>query len=50
MNIDATELPLPLPVILERCGLTAQALARSIVEDVTALDGGEALLDVEQPR
>jgi 1-deoxy-D-xylulose-5-phosphate synthase len=37
-------------VILERCGLTAQALARSIVEDVTALDGGGALLDVEQPR
>ena len=36
-------------VILERCGLTAQALARSIVEDVTALDGGGALLDVEQP-
>jgi 1-deoxy-D-xylulose-5-phosphate synthase len=32
--------------ILERCGLTAQALARSIVEDVTALDGGEPLLDV----
>ncbi len=36
-------------VILERCGLTAQALARSIVEDVTALDAGGALLDVEQP-
>ncbi len=37
-------------VILERCGLTAQALARSSVEDVTALDAGGALLDVEQPR
>ena len=27
--------------ILERIGLTAQALARGIVEDVTALDRGE---------
>jgi 1-deoxy-D-xylulose-5-phosphate synthase len=34
-------------VILDRIGLTAQALARSIVEDVTALDAGEALLHVE---
>ena len=31
-------------VILERIGLTAQALARGIVEDVTALDAGESLL------
>ena len=30
--------------ILERIGLTAQALARGIVEDVTALDAGESLL------
>jgi 1-deoxy-D-xylulose-5-phosphate synthase len=35
--------------ILEQVGLTGQALARSIVEDVTALDGG-ALLEVEQRR
>jgi 1-deoxy-D-xylulose-5-phosphate synthase len=34
-------------VILERVGLTAQTLARSIVEDVTALDAGESLLHVE---
>ena len=34
-------------VILERIGLTAQTLARSIVEDVTALDAGESLLHVE---
>jgi 1-deoxy-D-xylulose-5-phosphate synthase len=34
-------------VILERIGLTAQAIARSIVEDVTALDRGESLLHVE---
>jgi 1-deoxy-D-xylulose-5-phosphate synthase len=33
--------------ILERIGLTAQTLARSIVEDVTALDQGESLLPVE---
>jgi 1-deoxy-D-xylulose-5-phosphate synthase len=33
--------------ILERIGLTAQTLARSIVEDVTALDSGESLLPVE---
>ena len=30
--------------ILEHVGLTAQTLARSIVEDVTALDGGESLV------
>jgi 1-deoxy-D-xylulose-5-phosphate synthase len=30
--------------ILEQIGLTAQTLARSIVEDVTALDGGESLV------
>ena len=34
-------------VILERIGLTAQALARSIVEDVTALDSGETLVPVD---
>jgi 1-deoxy-D-xylulose-5-phosphate synthase len=34
-------------VILDRIGLTAQGLARSIVEDVTALDAGESLLRVE---
>ncbi len=33
--------------ILERCGLTAQALALSIVEDVTALDRGQSLLNVD---
>jgi 1-deoxy-D-xylulose-5-phosphate synthase len=33
--------------ILDEIGLSAQALARSIVEDVTALQGGEALLPVE---
>jgi 1-deoxy-D-xylulose-5-phosphate synthase len=33
--------------ILERCGLTAQSIARSIVEDVTALDHGESLVDVD---
>jgi len=35
--------------ILEDIGLTAQSIARSIVEDVTALDRGEALLDVDDP-
>jgi 1-deoxy-D-xylulose-5-phosphate synthase len=34
-------------VLLERMGLTAQTLARRIVEDVTALDSGDALLHVE---
>ena len=34
-------------VLLERIGLTAQPLARSIVEDVTALDRGETLLPVD---
>jgi 1-deoxy-D-xylulose-5-phosphate synthase len=33
--------------ILERIGLTAQALARQIVEDVTALDAGHSLVDVD---
>ena len=33
--------------ILERIGLTAQALARGIVEDVTALDAGHALVDID---
>jgi 1-deoxy-D-xylulose-5-phosphate synthase len=36
--------------ILDEIGLTAQKLARSIVEDVTALDNGEAPLEVEQPE
>ncbi len=34
-------------VVLDRAGLSAQTLARSIVEDVTALDAGESLLHVE---
>jgi 1-deoxy-D-xylulose-5-phosphate synthase len=34
--------------ILDEIGLTAQKLARSIVEDVTALDDGETVLEVEQ--
>jgi 1-deoxy-D-xylulose-5-phosphate synthase len=34
-------------VILDRTGLTAQHLARSIVEDVTSLDRGDSLLPVE---
>jgi 1-deoxy-D-xylulose-5-phosphate synthase len=34
-------------VILERVGLTAQTLARSIVEDITALDHGKNLIPVE---
>ena len=33
--------------ILEDVGLTAQALARGIVEDMTALDRGDALVEVE---
>ena len=33
--------------ILEQIGLTPQALARSIVEDVTALDSGETLVHVD---
>jgi 1-deoxy-D-xylulose-5-phosphate synthase len=33
--------------ILERVGLTAQTLARRIVEDVTALDAGHALVDID---
>ncbi len=33
--------------ILEKIGLTAQALARSIVEDVTALDAGHSLIDID---
>jgi 1-deoxy-D-xylulose-5-phosphate synthase len=37
-------------VILERIGLTSQTLARSIIEDVTALDAGATLLDVDAPR
>jgi 1-deoxy-D-xylulose-5-phosphate synthase len=35
-------------VILERVGLDAQTLARSVVEDVTALDGGRSLVDVDR--
>ena len=34
--------------ILDEIGLSAQKLARSIVEDVTSLDKGQALLEVEQ--
>ena len=33
--------------ILEQIGLTPQAIARSIVEDVTALDRGENLIEVD---
>ncbi|MCW2784300.1 MAG: 1-deoxy-D-xylulose-5-phosphate synthase [Marmoricola sp.] len=33
--------------ILEQIGLTAQALARRIVEDVTALDAGHSLVDID---
>jgi 1-deoxy-D-xylulose-5-phosphate synthase len=33
--------------ILERVGLTAQSLARRIVEDVTALDAGHSLVDID---
>ncbi len=33
--------------ILERCGLTAQSIARRIVEDVTALDHGGSLVEVD---
>jgi 1-deoxy-D-xylulose-5-phosphate synthase len=33
--------------ILEQVGLTAQSIARSIVEDVTSLDRGESLLQVD---
>jgi 1-deoxy-D-xylulose-5-phosphate synthase len=33
--------------ILERFGLTAQSLARRIVEDVTALDAGQSLVDID---
>ena len=33
--------------ILERVGLTAQPLARRIVEDVTALDSGRSLVDID---
>ncbi|WP_205472606.1 1-deoxy-D-xylulose-5-phosphate synthase [Nocardioides sp. SYSU D00038] len=36
--------------ILERIGLTAQALARGIVEDVTALSEGRAPVDADQSR
>ena len=33
--------------ILERIGLTAQSLARSIVEDMAAVDSGQPLVDVD---
>ncbi|QCX27276.1 1-deoxy-D-xylulose-5-phosphate synthase [Nocardioides jishulii] len=36
------------PVILTRCGLDAQSLARSIVEDITATEAGQPLVDVTQ--
>ena len=35
--------------ILDRIGLTAQALARGIVEDITALADGGVLVDVDHP-
>jgi 1-deoxy-D-xylulose-5-phosphate synthase len=35
-------------VILERVGLDAQSLARGIVEDMTALAEGRAVVDVDQ--
>ncbi len=35
--------------ILEDIGLTAQSIARGIVEDVTALDNGEPILGAERP-
>ena len=35
--------------ILEEVGLSAQSLARSIVEDVTGLDRGQSLVDVDRP-
>jgi 1-deoxy-D-xylulose-5-phosphate synthase len=34
-------------VILARIGLDAQTLARSIVEDVTALDSGPSVVEVD---
>ena len=37
-------------VILERVGLTPQTLALGIVEDMTALADGRAVVDVEQPH
>ena len=36
-------------VILERIGLTPQALALGIVEDMTALAEGAALIDADRP-
>jgi 1-deoxy-D-xylulose-5-phosphate synthase len=36
--------------ILERLGLTAQAIALGIVEDMTVLTDGAALLDSDRPR
>ena len=36
--------------ILERIGLTAQALALGIVEDMTALDDGGVLVDADRPH
>jgi 1-deoxy-D-xylulose-5-phosphate synthase len=36
-------------VILARIGLDAQTIARTIVEDVTALDRGLTLIEVEHP-
>jgi 1-deoxy-D-xylulose-5-phosphate synthase len=36
--------------ILERIGLTPQPLARSIVEDVTALERGDDLVDLDVDR
>jgi 1-deoxy-D-xylulose-5-phosphate synthase len=36
-------------VILTRIGLDAQTIARGIVEDVTALEGGQPLVEVDHP-
>jgi len=36
--------------ILERIGLDAQTLARSVVEDVTALENGRSLVDADRTR
>ncbi len=38
------------PAILERIGLTAQEVARGIVEDVTALAQGRSLVDADHQR
>jgi 1-deoxy-D-xylulose-5-phosphate synthase len=37
-------------VILERIGLDPQTLARGIVEDITAIDHGQELVESDHPR